>query len=301
MEEAFFLKNILLTADSILSNGTEAVDETVDAFIESLGNLEPAEIISEYGEKLIWATVTVIVGFFIVRWVLKIIMSRVEKSNLASGATKFIHGTVTFLLYFIVFLTAASVIGIPVTSVLAVFSVFTLAFSLAIKDIIALFASGITILFSKPFNGGDLIEIPEEGISGYVSEVGLVHTHLFTVDNKEIIIPNSIVAGNTIINFSKIGFRRLDSVFSISYGDDFEKAKAIIREVVDNEPLVEKNKDIFIMMTSMAQSSIDIVCKVYVVWDSYETLRCRLNEKVKHAFDENGISVPFNQIDVHMK
>ena len=241
------------------------------------------------------------IGAILVRWVLKIIMRYVEKSELAAGATKFIHGIVAFLLYFIVILTAANVLGIPVTSVLAIFSVFTLAFSLAIKDIIALFASGITILFSKPFAAGDFVEIPEEGVSGFVSEVGLIHTHLFTADNKEIIIPNSIVAGDTLINYSKIGLRRLDSVYSIGYGEDFEKAKKIIREVVEAEPLVEKEKDVFIMVTALGTNSIDIVCKVYVKWDSYETLRCRLNENIKLAFDKNGIEIPYSQMDIHMK
>lgn len=296
------MKRILLTAEEAAVASENGVStESIDAFLNTLEKMEFKEIITKYGESFLWAIITTIIGIVLVRWALNVIMRYVEKSNLAPGATKFLRGIVAFLLYFVVILTAASVIGIPVTSVLAIFSVFTLAFSLAIKDIIALFASGITILASKPFNAGDFVEIPEEGVSGYVSQVGLIHTHLFTADNKEIIIPNSIVAGNTLINYSKIGLRRLDSVYSIGYGEDFEKAKRIIREVVDSEPLVEKEKDIFIMVTAMGQSSIDIVCKVYVRWDSYETLRCRLNENVKLAFDANKIEIPYNQIDVHMK
>ena len=296
------MKRILLTAEEAAVASENGVStESIDAFLNTLEKMELKEIVSKYGESFIWAIITTITGIILVRWAINVIMRYVEKSNLAPGATKFLRGIVAFLLYFVVILTAASVLGIPVTSVIAIFSVFTLAFSLAIKDIIALFASGITILASKPFNAGDFVEIPEEGVSGYVSQVGLIHTHLFTADNKEIIIPNSIVAGNTLINYSKIGLRRLDSVYSIGYGEDFEKAKRIIREVVDSEPLVEKEKDIFIMVTAMGQSSIDIVCKVYVRWDSYETLRCRLNENVKLAFDANKIEIPYNQIDVHMK
>ena len=287
------MKRILLTAEEAAVASENGVStESIDAFLNTLEKMELKEIVSKYGESFIWAIITTITGIILVRWALNVIMRYVEKSNLAPGATKFLRGIVAFLLYFVVILTAASVLGIPVTSVIAIFSVFTLAFSLAIKDIIALFASGITILASKPFNAGDFVEIPEEGVSGYVSQVGLIHTHLFTADNKEIIIPNSIVAGNTLINYSKIGLRRLDSVYSIGYGEDFEKAKRIIREVVDSEPLVEKEKDIFIMVTAMGQSSIDIVCKVYVRWDSYETLRCRLNENVKLAFDANKIEIP---------
>lgn len=296
------MKHIFLTAEeAIAASGSSVSTENLDAFLETINKMEPNEVIAKYGERVLWSLVVLVIGSILVRWAINIIMRYIGKSELAAGATNFIKGIVAFLLYFIVILTAASVLGIPVTSVLAIFSVFTLAFSLAIKDIIALFASGITILASKPFNAGDFVEIPEEGISGFVSEVGLIHTHLFTADNKEIIIPNSIVAADTLINYSKIGLRRLDTIFSIGYAEDFEKAKAVIRKVVENEPLVEKEKDIFIMVTAMAPSSIDIVCKVYVKWDSYESLRCSLNEKVKLAFDENGIKIPYNQIDVHMK
>ena len=296
------MKRIFLTAEeAVAASESGGSAENIDAFLETLKKMEPNEIIAKYGENLLWAIITLVAGAILVKWVLRIVMRYVEKSELAAGATNFIRGVAAFLLYFIVILTAASVLGIPVTSVLAIFSVFTLAFSLAIKDILALFASGITILFSKPFNAGDFVEIPEENVSGFVSEVGLIHTHLFTADNKEIIIPNSIVAGDTLINYSKIGFRRLDAVYSIAYGADFEKAKAIIRSVVDSEPLVEKDRNIFIMVTAMGPSSVDIVCKVYVKWDNYESLRCSLNEKIKIAFDENGITFPYNQIDVHMK
>lgn len=296
------MKNIFLTAAEVAAaTGTESNHQTLDAFLDSIKKMETSEIIAKYGEKVLLALAVLVIGSLLVRWAMNIIMRYIRKSELAAGATNFIKGIVAFLLYFIVVLTAASVLGIPVTSVLAIFSVFTLAFSLAIKDIIALFASGITILASKPFNAGDFVEIPDEGISGFVSEVGLIHTHLFTADNKEIIIPNSIVAADTLINYSKIGFRRLDAVYSIGLDEDFEKAKQIIREAVDSEELVEKDRDIFIRVTAVGPNSIDIVCKVYVKWDSYESLRCSLNEKVKLAFDENGIKIPYNQIDVHMK
>ena len=144
------MKRILLTAEEVVAvSGSESSSESVNAFIETLGKMELSEIITKYGEKALWALITVVIGAIIVHWAVKFVMRYVEKSNLASGATKFIHGIVAFLLYFIVILTAANVIGIPVTSVLAIFSVFTLAFSLAIKDIIALFASGISICLTN--------------------------------------------------------------------------------------------------------------------------------------------------------
>ena len=127
------MKRILLTAEEVVAvSGSESSSESVNAFIETLGKMELSEIITKYGEKALWALITVVIGAIIVHWAVKFVMRYVEKSNLAPGATKFIHGIVAFLLYFIVMLTAANVLGIPVTSVLAVFSVFTLAFSLII-------------------------------------------------------------------------------------------------------------------------------------------------------------------------
>ncbi len=289
------MKKLFLTAS--VDTGSEALTD----FLNGLGKMEFSDIIAKYGEKLLWAAITVIFGCILTNWVLRIVMRYIEKSGFAAGTTKFIHGVVAFLLYFLVILTAASILGIPVTSVLTVFSVFTLAFSLAIKDIIALFASGITIIASKPFAAGDFVEIPEEGISGFVSDVGLIHTHLFTADNKEIIIPNSIVAADTLINYSKIGLRRLDSVYSVKRDEDYEKVRSIINEIIENEPLVDKTKESFIGVNAITLNSLDIVCKVYVKWDSYETLRCTLNEKVKKAFDANNIEFPHNHIDVHTK
>ena len=136
------MKRILLTAEEAAVASENGVStESIDAFLNTLEKMELKEIVSKYGESFIWAIITTITGIILVHWALKVIMRYVEKSNLAPGATKFLRGIVAFLLYFVVILTAASVLGIPVTSVLAIFSVFTLAFSLAIKDIIALFAS----------------------------------------------------------------------------------------------------------------------------------------------------------------
>ena len=131
------MKRILLTAEEAAAASESAENSiSVDAFLDAIKQMEPSEIISKYGEKVFWAIITIVIGGIASRWVIRFIMDYVKKKNIAPGATKFIHGISAFLLNFIVILTAANVLGIPVTSVLAIFSVFTLAFSLAIKDII---------------------------------------------------------------------------------------------------------------------------------------------------------------------
>lgn len=289
------MNTVLLTAE-------ESVEDNFFAVLSNaIGNGGIKNIIAKYGEKLIWAIIIVIVGIVLTNRLLKILMRHFEKSQTFSGISKFIYGAASFVLYFIIILTASSFLGIPINTVLTIFSVFTLAFSLAIKDVIALFASGITIVASKPFMAGDLVEIPEENVLGYVSKVGLIHTHLLTADNKEIIIPNSIVAADTLINYSKVGLRRLDVIYHIGYKTDIQKAKAVIAEVIKNEPLVSKEKDAVIGVSNLGDSSVDIICKVYTKWDQYDFLCYRLNEKIKIAFDENNIEIPYNQIDVNLK
>lgn len=280
---------------------TEAAEDAFQVITERTEGMSFSEIWEKFGMEIIIAVAILIAGWFFVKWLSDTLQKALIKRGAVGASTKMLNTLIRFVLYFNVVLVAASVLDIPTNSVLALFSAFALAFSLAVKDSLALFASGVLILMSKPFSEGDFVEIPSEEVSGYVSTVGLIHTRLRTWDNKETVIPNSIVTGNTLINYSKMGIRRLDSTFSISYSSDIALAKRTILEVLENEPLAEKEPKPVVMVTALGASSVDIICKVYVKWDDYETLRGIVNEKVKLAFDERKIDFPFSQLDVHVK
>ena len=287
------MKPVLLTAS-----------ETEDAFqviSERTEGMNFGEIWEKFGLEMLIAAAILIFGWILVKWLSNALQNALIKRGAVGASTKMLKTIIRFVLYFNVVLVAASVLDIPTNSVLALFSAFALAFSLAIKDSLALFARGVIILLSKPFIEGDLVEIPSENVKGYVSSVGLIHTRLKTFDNREVIIPNSIVTGNTLINYSKRGLRRLDLTFSVSYSADIALAKRTIREVIEAEPLAEKEPEPVVMVITLGESSVDIICKVYVKWDEYDSLLGILNEKVKLAFDSRGIEFPFNQLDVHVK
>ncbi len=280
---------------------TVAAEDAIEAIAEKTEGMDLAEIWKEYGYDIVIAVLILVVGWFAVKWICNLLQKTFVKRDVMGTSTKLLSTVIKFVLYFNVVLIAASVLDIPTTSVLALFSAFALSFSLALQDSLSLFASGVIIILSKPFTIGDFVEIPSEGISGFVSTVGLIHTRLVTGDNREVIIPNSLVTGNTLVNYSKMGLRRLDSTFSVSYNSDIALAKKTIMEVLEAEPTAEKEPKPTIMVTALSSSSVDIICKVYVKWDSYESLRGILNEKIKLAFDEKGIAFPYNQLDVHVK
>ncbi len=278
-----------------------STEDAIEVIAEKTEGMGLSDIMREYGFDIIVAILVLVVGWFVVKWLCDIIQKAFVKREVMGTSTKMLGTIIKFVLYFNVVLVAASVLNIPTTSVLALFSAFALSFSLAIKDSLSLFASGVIILLAKPFVAGDFVEIPSEDVTGFVSTVGLIHTRFITGDNREIVIPNSIVTGNTLINYSKMGFRRLDLTFSISYNSDIALAKDTILEVLELEPLAEREPKPTVMVTALGASSVDIICKVYVKWDSYESLRGLLNEKVKLAFDSKGISFPYSQLDVHVK
>ena len=130
--------------------------------------------------------------------------------------------------------------------------------------------------------------------------MGFAHTHLRTADCKEVIIPNSIIASNTVLNYSRMKVRRLEMVFPVDYASDIALAKKLILEAAEEEPLVEKDRGKTVMVTNLASSAIEILFRAYVPWDSVVDVKGKLNEKIIEKFRENNVKFPFNQLDVHV-
>lgn len=276
-------------------------ENTIDLIEENVRGMSLAEIWEKYGYRIIAAAVVLIMGYFIAKAAAGIVKKYFIKQQASTGFRKFTVGIMKFLIYFAALLAAASLVDIPVNSVLALFSAFALAFSLAVKDTLALFASGVMIVLSKPFVVGDFIEIPSEEVKGYVEEVGFAHTHLRTADNKEVIIPNSIVTSQTLLNYSKMEVRRLELVFSIAYDSDIALAKKLILEAAEEEPLISKDRLRTATVNNLGASAIEIVFKGYVPWDSIADATGKINERVIEKFRRNKVEFPFNQLDVHMR
>lgn len=283
-----------------LLSSAETASSAIGVLEERTRGMSIAEIWDKYGYQIIAAILVLALGYFIAKAAGRFVKKYFAKKDAATGFTKFTVGIIKFVVYFSALLFAASIMDIPVTSVLALFSALALAFSLAVKDTLALFASGVMIVLSKPFVVGDFIEVPSENVTGYAEEVGFAHTHLRTADCKEVIIPNSIIASNTVLNYSRMKVRRLEMVFPVDYASDIALAKKLILEAAEEEPLVEKDRGKTVMVTNLASSAIEILFRAYVPWDSVVEAKGKLNEKIIEKFRENNVKFPFNQLDVHV-
>lgn len=242
--------------------------------------------------------ITLIVGIIVIKYVMKLVAKIIEKTKMSETLEKIIATIIKFVLYFILVTTIADMLGLPPTSLITLVGTLGVAFSLAMQDSLSNIAGGILIMGTSPFKVGDFIEAC--GISGTVDEIGLIHTALNTVDNKRIFVPNGTLSKNTIVNYSAEELRQLEIIFPIGYSCDTRKAKNIIEEMVRNCEFVKHERGTFIRVWNLGESSVDIISRCWVAKADYFEAKCHLLEEVKFAFDERGISIPYNQLDVHI-
>lgn len=222
-----------------------------------------------------------------------------KKHPLDPTASNFIKNIVKTTLYVLIAVTIVSILGVPMASIIAVVASAGAAIALALQGSLSNFASGIMLLVLKPMKLGDYIET--SSVSGTVSDLGIFYTTLITPDNKHITVPNSSITSDTITNYSREKKRRLDLVFSVDYATDTAQAKAVIMEAVTAHEMVLTDPAPFVRMTAMEASSLSFTVRVWCLSENYWTLKFDLTEQVKAALDRSGISIPFPQLDVHVK
>ena len=289
----------------LLSISLDSVDndavESAASFAETLAKTPPEKLWETYKWPLISTLVVLVIGYFVIKLVSVLLENGLRHSRMDKGSHKIIISSVKILLWLVVILTAASMLGIPMASTIALFGVFALAVSLAIKDGLSHFAGGIMILASKPFTVGDYIESKAEEVSGTVMDIGLIHTRLRTTDNRQVYVPNGVLIASTVINSTKESTRILNLVFPISYASDYKKAKQLIQDVVDAQPTVSRKEKPVIRISEFGSSSVNILCRVWADRDSHEKTKFDILEGVMDAFGANGIEIPFSQLDVHIR
>lgn len=251
------------------------------------------------GLDILVSIAIVVVGLIIIKFLMSTLKKILKKSKLDPICHKFVVSFTKITLYVLVFIIACSNLGVPMTSLVTVLGAAGLAIGLAVQDSLSNLAGGFILLFTKPFQVGDFIEL--SGITGTVSHINILQTKLQTVDNKAIYIPNGQVSTDKIINYSREENRRLDLVFSIGYEDDFVKVEKLINNIIENNPLAIKDPEPVVRVCEFAAHSINIAVKVWVKTEDYWTLNYDLLESIKLAFDKNAITIPFNQLDVHIK
>ena len=251
------------------------------------------------GVKIIIALLIWFISFRIINFIARKIEKRGEKRNADKTILKTLTYVLKLALKIVVVICLIGYLGIDTSGLTALVASLGVCVGLAVNGALSNLAGGALILLTRPFKIDDYIEA--QGHAGTVIDIHITNTKLLTPDNKVIYLPNGNLANGDIINYSEMDKRRIDFIFSIGYKEDFEKAKQIIKDICLAHELVFKTPEPFIKLKEYASSSVNIVTRVWTKNSDYWTVYFDIMEQIKIAFDKEGIEIPFNQLDVHIK
>ena len=257
-----------------------------------------SSFILTYGLRFIGAVLALIIGFWIIRKFAKFLRNTFKKRELEPSLASFLITFITIALKVLVVVSILGMIGVQMTSFIAILGAIGLAIGLALSGTLQNFAGGVILLILKPFKAGDFIEA--QGFTGSVQEVQIFNTILNTPDNKRIIIPNGPLSTGPMTNYSALPTRRIDWVFGIAYGDSFQKARDVLKRIIEEDNRILNDPMPAIVLSSLSDSSVDITVRVWVNLADYWDVFFEIQEKVYDIFDKEGLNIPFPQMDVHL-
>ncbi len=249
-------------------------------------------------EKIIWAVVIFVVLIVISRVISSLIGRIVIKTKITEGLKRFIVNVVRYVLYFVSILIACDYVGIPITSLLAVFSLLGLAISLSVQNLLSNLMSGVTVLMLRPFDIGDFIETE---VAGTVKNIGLFYTEVLTPDNKKVFIPNDKLMANKLINYNSEGKRRLELEFNAGYEYEPDKVKSALRDAVDSVDKILDEPDPMIGIARYGDSAIIYTVWVWVKSTDYFEVKFKLMDAVDKEYKKNEIKMAYNVLQVEMR
>ncbi len=252
-----------------------------------------------WGLNILFAIIIFIVGKWLVGVITRLVKKLMTKAHMDNILVNFIGSIIRSVLLLFVVIAALDQLGVNTTSLIALIGAAGLAIGLALQGSLQNLASGVMLIVFRPFKDGDFIEAG--GTMGVVEEIGIFPTKMRTGDNKEVIVPNGQIFGGTITNYSKRETRRVDMVFGIGYGDDIRKAKDVITGIIEADERILKDPAPLVAVGELADSSVNFNVRPWVKSGDYWGVYFDLNEKIKNAFDDNGISIPFPQMDVYLQ
>ena len=255
-------------------------------------------VVAQYGLQVLGALATVIIGIWLAKILSKSLGKVLNKKSVDQTLVKFVVSLVKIALITFVIISAASQVGIQTASFVAVIGAAGLAIGFALQGSLSNLAAGVMLIIFKPIKVGDYIE--GGGSAGSVESVGIFITTLTTPDNKVVYIPNSTLTGGNIINYSAKDRRRVDMVFGIGYSDDIDKAKNVIQSVLNSDSRILKDPAPQIVVSELGDSSVNFNVRPWVNTPDYWCVFFETTEQIKKKFDEQNISIPFPQRDVHM-
>jgi small conductance mechanosensitive channel len=253
-------------------------------------------LVMAYAPKVVLAIITLIVGMWLINRFVRLLDSKLGKRD--PTLNTFLCGLLSAILKILLLISVASMVGIATTSFIAIIGAAGLAIGLALQGSLGNFAGGVLILIFKPFKVGDVIEA--QGYLGSVMEISILYTIVNTFDNRRVIIPNGDLSNSSLTNLSAYPTRRCDMSFGIGYGDDIDKAKATIRRLIEADERSLKDPQPMIVVGGLGDSSVNLTVRVWTTYADLWPFYWDMQERVKKAFDAEGISIPFPQRDVHV-
>lgn len=275
----------------------EAITEEIDRFQRYIDEYLPGVV--AFGLRVLMALIVFFIGSRLIRLLRRIVRRSMERAGADVGVIQFIDSLLKALLYFVLVMLIASGFGVDTTSVVALAGSAGLAAGLALQGSLANFAGGVLLLAVKPFKVGDYII--QGDLEGTVSEIQMIYTCLLTPDNRKVVIPNGKLADNSLINVTAQEKRRLDIDVGISYTADLKKAKETGMGLLEREERVLKEEERLTVVSELADSAVILKLRFWVKPEDYWNVKWDMTEAVKLAFDAEGIEIPFNQVDVHIR
>ena len=267
-------------------------------------NINQAELIAIYHKfiepwsiKILIALAIFLVGQLIAKYISRALGKVLSHTKLDKILVEFLQSLLRALLLVIVLVAALDQLGVNTNSVIAVLGAAGLAIGLALQSSLQNFAAGFMLLIFRPFKDGDFVEAA--GTSGMIEKIGIFSTVMHTGDNKEVIIPNSAIYGSNIVNYSKRPTRRIDLIFSIGYEDDLRRARDVITQLIQADERILKDPEPLVAVGELAANSVNLFVRPWVRTEDYWTVRFDLTEKIKLAFDDAGITIPYPQMAIH--
>ena len=275
-------------------NAVEEMNQFTDYLQENIPN------IIGFGVKVLFAILFFLVGRAVIKWIRKIVRHSMERSNADVGVRQFVDSVLKVVLYFILLFSIATKFGVDAASVAALIASGGVAIGLALQGSLSNFAGGVLILLLKPFEVGDYIIEDTNKNEGTVKEIQIFYTKLSTIDNKTIVIPNGILTNNSLTNATAKDERRLDLKVDIAYEASIKEAKAVIETILKNDEAVLQDEDINVFVDALGESSVVLGARAWTKNEDFWSAKWRILEEIKEQLDEHHISIPYQQLMVHM-
>ncbi len=283
-----------------VAGAVEQVKDTVGSQFQEMFEGLPSKAVF-FGLKALIALVLFLIGRKIIKLIVKLVDRSMGRAGTEITVKKFVKYLVRTIGYILLVLLVLSVAGIQPTAFATVASSVTVALGLALQGSLANFSGGLLILILKPFKVGDYIIEDGHKNEGTVKSIGLVYTELVTLDNRIIVVPNGALANSSMTNVTAQEKRLLEIRVGISYHADMKQAKDILKKLMEEEPLALPDGERLVFVSDLGESAVKLGCRLWVATGDYWKCKWGLTEKIKEAFDENGIEIPYGQLDVHVK